>query len=145
MKTEARFLIAVMLMLIVLVGTNRLFPPVVPEGADLLGDSVAAEVEGLADETGDVAAVPSAQSTLPETGAPVPDPVAGATDPVEASGQLPVVDVVVESPLYRFTFSSLGAPTSWYFAWSLRWVVRPMLNHVLPSNREVRSRGTPSR
>ena len=45
MKTEARFLLAVFLMLLVLVATNSLFPPVVPEGADLLGDSVAAAVE----------------------------------------------------------------------------------------------------
>jgi hypothetical protein len=48
MKTEARFLLAVLMMLGVLVGTNRMFPPVVPEGTELLGDSVpVADLPGL--------------------------------------------------------------------------------------------------
>ena len=34
MRTEIRFLLAILLMLGVLIGTNLLFPPVVPEGQE---------------------------------------------------------------------------------------------------------------
>lgn len=108
MKTEARFLIAVVLMLIVLVGTNRLFPPVVPEGADLLGDSVAAEVERGTDRAEGGARGSTPQPTL--TGAdPAPALEAGDSGAASAAAEAPVVEVSVESPFYRFTFSSLGA------------------------------------
>ena len=114
MKTEARFLVAVLLMLGVLIGTNRLFPPVVPEGPDAVSDSLAGTVEGATDEG-------EAQSGLPpgvdfeEAGlqedvtaaAGEPGAVAGA--PEETVAVVPEMDVTVEGPLYRFTFSSVGA------------------------------------
>jgi YidC/Oxa1 family membrane protein insertase len=114
MKTEARFLVAVLLMLGVLIGTNRLFPPVVPEGPDAVSDSLAGTVEGETDEG-------EAQSGLPpgvdfeEAGlqedvtaaAGEPGAVAGA--PEETVAVVPEMDVTVEGPLYRFTFSSVGA------------------------------------
>jgi YidC/Oxa1 family membrane protein insertase len=114
MKTEARFLLAVLLMLGVLVATNRLFPPTIPEDPGLLGDSVGAGVEGSAGgaaepgapdraaplvdiDLDDTASAPSAQSA-PGTEAEEPQ--------VE---QAPELEVTVEGPLYRFTFTSAGA------------------------------------
>jgi YidC/Oxa1 family membrane protein insertase len=105
MKTEARFLLAVLLMLGVLMGTNRLFPPVVPEDAALSGE---------APEPAEGRAVEPDNPTVPDLSAPpiVPDvgsTEAAAGDAAEASSTVPVVEVVVESPLYRLAFSSLGA------------------------------------
>lgn len=105
MKTEARFLLAVFLMLAVLVGTNRLFPPPPMEDQGMASDSVETEA-------------PS--SGLPES---VVDAVAGNEGPLAADApgqegvesstavedQAPVIDVVVEGPLYRYAFTTLGA------------------------------------
>jgi YidC/Oxa1 family membrane protein insertase len=110
MKTEVRFLLAVFLMLAVLIGTNRLFPPQIPEGNELLGDSVAGVVEGGA--SGAAEATPS----LPAGAEPVQAPGNGAAAaPVAGDegganpAEVPIVEVAVESPLYRFTFTSAGA------------------------------------
>ncbi len=65
MRTEVRFLLAIVLMIVVLVGTNLLFPPVVPEGGP----------------DADTAAVPG--DTAPgalDTGAVLEDTAAGRTD-----------------------------------------------------------------
>ena len=106
MRTEARFALAVFLMLIVLVGTNRLFPPIVPEDA-LSGDSVSADSIGES--------APGGRATLPElpVAAPAPAIPSGAA---AASGPEPGVEesvaervVAVEGPLYRLSFSSFGA------------------------------------
>ncbi|MEM7417434.1 MAG: membrane protein insertase YidC [Gemmatimonadota bacterium] len=99
MKTEARFLLAVMLMLGVLVGTNRLFPPVVP---DVVPDS-------LAGEEGDTTAAASGVADLPTLpGTAQQQPTTEETvDPIQAP---PAEDfVTVEGPLYRYTFSTAGA------------------------------------
>ena len=110
MKTEARFLIAVFLMLIVLVGTNRLFPPIEPEEG-IFPDSVGV------DPSGEVAPQPTAGvPDIPVTtgvptirpGEPDPaavDPMGGAADPEGVPERI----VTVASPLYRFEFSSVGA------------------------------------
>ncbi|MGY8776562.1 MAG: hypothetical protein ACKVIN_00425, partial [Longimicrobiales bacterium] len=101
MKTEARFLLAVLMMLGVLVGTNRMFPPVVPEGTELLGDSVPVDA-AVADR-------------LDEPGLPTTTPASRPQAQIEASvaddvsGSPPVVEVIVEGPRYRHTFSSQGA------------------------------------
>jgi len=109
MKTEARFLIAIVLMLGVLVGTNLLFPPIVPD-EPLPGDSIAAEAVQIDGEGG--VAVPEIPQTdagtvveqspplIPGQEVPEPDP-----GPEVYEGTL----VSAESPLYRYTFSDLGA------------------------------------
>lgn len=101
MKTEARFLLAVFMMLLVLVGTNRLFPPIVPEGAGLMGDSATAALEGE-----------DAEGVAAEGGAAIGDALAipsslGVGDTgVEVAQEL---EVSVVGPLYRFEFTSVGA------------------------------------
>jgi len=109
MKTEARFLLAVLLMLGVLMGTNRMFPPIVPEDALLTGDSLLAE-EGTAERSTNPA-IPTATPTIPDLPAPdveVAEAGAGSV-PGEPGAAPAVVQVTVEGPLYRYTFSSRGA------------------------------------
>lgn len=111
MKTEARFLLAVVLMLAVLVGTNRLFPPVVPE--DVAADSTAVGPEGVGETPsafpGDTGAPATTEGANPPTGA---DPeLPGATRPVTevVPPANEEVVVAVSGPLYEYRFSSLGA------------------------------------
>ena len=47
MKTEARFLIAVVLMLGVLVGTNWLFPPIVPDATEVETEGASADTPAV--------------------------------------------------------------------------------------------------
>jgi len=104
MRTELRFVLAIGLMFLVLVGTNVLFPPVVPEietPADRVGmdaglDSGVPAVEATP-------TLPPPPATTGGTGAPPPD--AGSVAPPVAVEQR----IVVEGPLYRFVFSSVGA------------------------------------
>lgn len=105
MKTEARFLLAISLMLAVLVGTNQLFPPPAVEDAGVVADSagpVTTAPLGLPD---DVA------GSTPATGA---QPTAAVDQGFAQDGeQTPqvaaLVDVVVEGPRYRYRFTTLGA------------------------------------
>ena len=108
MKTEARFLLAVLLMLGVLVGTNRMFPPVVPEGAALFDETVGVTsdaVRGGGATTSDSGpGLPTANSGADEsTGLPV------TSDPFSQPRAATDIEVTVEGPLYRYRFSSLGA------------------------------------
>jgi YidC/Oxa1 family membrane protein insertase len=112
MKTEARFLLAVVLMLLVLIGTNRLFPPVVPEDLGTTTDSVGRDMGQPVDE-----GVPPAGEPRADTVRRVPDVVGGEPDRVAAvpsedvpdADAPPEVEVTVEGPLYRYVFSSRGA------------------------------------
>lgn len=125
MNTEGRLLLAVLLMIVVLVGTNMLFqpstPPAVDESADLaerIDEAVAERTEGAAapDEV-------AAEQVVPEAAEPTV-----ADDPSIPSGFLqeePESDLAalegvevqegaeevirVESPLYSVTFSNRGA------------------------------------
>jgi YidC/Oxa1 family membrane protein insertase len=116
MRQEVRFLLAITLMIVVLVGTNLLFPPIPPE--EVSGPE--GEVPGQLDVSGDAGApsipFPGADAggatpgdvPPPFAGQPtvVPSPVFGPEEvPVEA----PEETVVVEGPLYRFTWSTAGA------------------------------------
>lgn len=105
MRTELRLVLAVGLMFVVLVGTNLLFPPVVPEpGA--LEDSVMVESEV---DTGGVTP-PVGVGTTPTLPARAP---ATVRTPVDAPSTSTVATteqrVAVEGPMYRYEFSSLGA------------------------------------
>ena len=96
MKTEVRFLLAIGLMLVVLVGTNLLFPPPPPEQAlpaDTTAAPAAPEVAG------------GAPQLPPSLEAGAPEDTAAAT-PTEAT---PERLVTVVGPLYRYTFSNQGA------------------------------------
>lgn len=98
MRTEVRFILAIGLMLVVLVGTNLLFPPTVPDEV-IQPDSVATQVEESAPGSTDAGPVlPPSVGAVPEQGADVP-----------AAAAVPEQRVSVESSLYRFTFSNLGA------------------------------------
>ncbi len=115
MRTELRFLLAVVLMFIVLIGTNFLFPPVAPEGetpVDSLGPDVAVPAQGVSppESVGGAtggAATPTLPTTVGQPGATPgasvgPEPAPGPQAPAERR-------VVVESPLYRIEFTTLGA------------------------------------
>ena len=108
MKTEARFLLAVFLMLAVLVGTNQLFPPPAGEDVGLSSDSV--EVDTPSGELVEDVVPPVATEAGPGAGATPGMPTAEVADEetrvVEGP---PVLDVVVEGPLYRFNFTTRGA------------------------------------
>ena len=118
MRQEQRFLLAITLMILVLVGTNILFPPIPPEEVV----SPEGDAPGQLDGTG-VTGVPSAPlgGTDAAGGAAASgdqsDPVAGLP-PTEPSSLFPPVEVVatpaedtvvVEGPLYRYSWSTLGA------------------------------------
>ena len=98
MRTEVRFLLAIGLMLLVLVGTNLIFPPVVPDEV-MQPDSVATQVEEPAQRS------PEAGPVLPPSVGAVPEQ--GVAELAQET--VPEEMVSVESPLYRFTFSNLGA------------------------------------
>ncbi len=123
MKQEARFLLAISLMILVLVGTNLLFPPIPPEDLQpAVGDSVtSAEAppeatpppELVAPGQAQTDAVPAIVSDplqqpagqgVPTEAAPPPPPPA----PLQQPAAVPAEAIVVEGPLYRFTFSNYG-------------------------------------
>ena len=116
MPQEARFLVAITLMILVLVGTNLLFPPIPPE--EVGGPE--GEVPGQLDRSGD-AGVPSIPLPGADAGGgtpgDVPPPFAGQPaaepspvfGPEEIPAGAPEDTVVVEGPLYRFVWSTAGA------------------------------------
>ena len=114
MRTEIRFLLAILLMLGVLIGTNLLFPPIVPEEGAPTADSVAAEEAASATDT---ARDTGAAAGRPDTGAigprAQPDPTPAQQTPEVTAPQAPAVAperfVTVEGPLYRYRFSTHGA------------------------------------
>jgi len=101
MKTEVRFLLAIALMLLVLVGTNLLFPPIQPEPGLPAADSAAAPaaVEDTARPRAPVIPPPSGGAEAEQEGGVVPP----------ANPEVPERTVTVEGPLFRYTFSSVGA------------------------------------
>ena len=113
MRQEQRFLLAFMLMIGVLVGTNILFPPEEVSGPEGV-------TPGQLDGSG-VDGAPSIPLGGTDTGGGAPasgaDPFAGRSAPAPASVFAPEevaagpreATVVVEGPLTRFTFSTVGA------------------------------------
>ncbi len=119
MNQEARFLLAITLMILVLVTTNILFPPIPPEelapsDADSVtsvqGPSETVRAPGLTApgevpaETvpaivGDLRQPPATEGVLTEAG----------PEPGEQPSRVPLETIVVEGPLYRFAFSNYGA------------------------------------
>ena len=119
MRTEVRFLLAIFLMLGVLVGTNLLFPPVVPEEAllpDSLGGTPSAGAVGAAVSPADPSATRDGIAAagvpeIPTAGGPE-IPSAGDAVTVEPTADPTAVSerrIAVEGPLYRYEFSNYGA------------------------------------
>ncbi len=119
MRTEVRFLLAIVLMVGVLVGTNLLFPPVPPEEPGGVGSDSAAVVEDTAAPGGRAEVPPATEDTGAESRqadtqrAPRIPEAAGAAraetpETVEPEEEVAGEEVVVEGSLYRYTFSSVG-------------------------------------
>ena len=116
MRQEARFLMAITLMILVLVGTNILFPPIPPEEATGPPGAAPGQLDsgGVAGEPntplggGDTRGGVAGDEANPLTGQPgaAPSPIFGAEEVDDG----PAEDtVVVEGPLYRFVWSTVGA------------------------------------
>ena len=117
MSAEGRFILAIVLMLMVLVGTNLLFPPPAPPPpeeepveAPAPGD-VVRDVPGDPEEAVPEPAPPVAEEQVRPGDPDLPELVAEEEAPeVEvADPDVPERRVVVEGPLYRLEFSSIGA------------------------------------
>jgi YidC/Oxa1 family membrane protein insertase len=97
-------------MFVILVGTNLLFPPVVPE-ADIAADSAEVEAGVGASDPAVSNGTPSTP-TVPATGEVTPT-VPGGVAPSDVvavtQGASAEQRVVVRGPLYEYEFSSLGA------------------------------------
>ena len=104
MRTEVRFLLAIGLILLVLVGTNLLFPPVPPPGAVDPSDSLVSGAGG-----GESDLLPGGLLDSAAVGPELPAEAGGGAGGAAAAELPPEGNVVVEGPLYRFTFSTRGA------------------------------------
>ncbi len=117
MRTELRFLLAIGLMIVVLVGTNLLFPPIPPEDTGLQIDStLVQQPQPATPDSQAEGEVPPVVPQVPETdlAGPAVEPAEGdtATADAEADTLAPSVPeqlIVVETPLYRLTFTTHGA------------------------------------
>ena len=108
MRQEVRFFLAISLMVLVLVGTNILFPPIQPEESSSMGpDSVDAEGELSGGTVPDMTPRPGGGDTRSsQTVFTSPTDIPALVNGGDA-GETDTVSV--ESPLHRFTFSSDGA------------------------------------
>jgi YidC/Oxa1 family membrane protein insertase len=111
MRQEARFLLAIMLMIVVLVGTNLLFPPVPPDEGITPGGEVTGQLDGAGRAVapsiplGGPTAGPGAAADQPDAPAAGPSPF----DRPAPAAAARVDTVVVEGPLYRLAWSTAGA------------------------------------
>jgi YidC/Oxa1 family membrane protein insertase len=111
MKTEVRFLLAIVLMLGVLVGTNLLFPPIVPDEA-FPADSLATETgTPPGGDTAGVPEIPGASTAALDAAPSIPGQAQEGPTSVapEAAAGVSEELVTVEGPLYRYVFSNVGA------------------------------------
>ncbi len=97
MKQEARFVLAISLMLVVLVGTNLIFAPEPSLDPVPALDSISLDGNQGAQT---VPVVPQGPVSAPVLTAPQDDP---------APASVAARDVVVQGPLYTYTFTTLGA------------------------------------
>ena len=103
MENTARFALAIVLMIAVIVITNLIFPPVRRPPPTVVGDSVQVDT-----------AVPGTAAVRADTfraspAAPAPAALTVPSDSPAVAAAPAADTVVVESPLYRYTFSTLGA------------------------------------
>ncbi len=108
MRTEIRFLLAVVLMIGVLVITNVLFPPVPP--VETVGPAVTDSAQSVAPSDSGGIRPPGAGAEVPAvTGGAGGGPIREVEPPEEAEAEVGETTLVVESPLYSFAFSDRGA------------------------------------
>ena len=119
MRQEVRFLLAITLMILVLITTNVLFPPIPPDE----GIAPEGEVPGQLDGSGGAVAPsiplggptagPGAAADQPDAiaGGPADGPTVGPSpfDRPAPAAAAPEETVVVEGPLYRLAWSTAGA------------------------------------
>jgi YidC/Oxa1 family membrane protein insertase len=110
MRTEVRFLVAIGLMLLVLVGTNILFPPAPPpptSGPDTV-EGAAPEPAGLPPL--DTGAADTTTGSRADSTAVAADVVVapGQEGPAQAPAAEPERQIAVEGPLYRYIFTNRG-------------------------------------
>ena len=116
MRQEARFLLAITLMILVLVGTNMLFPPTPPEEVSGPEGDAPGQLDGSG-EVGEPSIPFSGTNAGGATPGEVAPPFPGTTAPEpsavfrpeETPVAAPEETVVVEGPLYRFEWSTTGA------------------------------------
>ncbi len=112
MKTEARFLVAIVLMVGVLIGTNLLFPPVPPDDPVEVGETdTGAPVDESGDASGAVAGT-ATRTDEPPTGTQTPavEPTGEAAPAAApATPAVPERRITVRGPLQDFEFSNYGA------------------------------------
>ena len=108
---DRRFLVAILLVLGVIIGTNVLFPPVMPDPTLAEADSTATagEVVGEAGPSDELPETAGSEVERPPSPDPQADTIPGAEADPSPAPAVPVRDVVVEGPLYRFTFTNRGA------------------------------------
>jgi YidC/Oxa1 family membrane protein insertase len=114
MSTEIRFLLAVVLMIAVLIITNLAFPPIPPEDFAVPGEADSVLAEGSGNQGSGDSLTDSLRPSGPEPrtqqGLDPQIPVEQDPSLLQAEDSLPpALEVKAESPLYAFTFSSLGA------------------------------------
>lgn len=114
MRTEIRFLLAILLMVGVLIGTNLLFPPIIPEEGAPAADSVAGAVDTAGPPDSGAVARPADQpdvvTSSPDTGTGAPvGQETPETTVTQAPATAPERFVTVEGPLFRYAFSTHGA------------------------------------
>lgn len=111
MRTEIRFLLAMVLMIGVLVVTNLLFPPIPPEGAPERGGGRVAVPEAPAEDTlaGDTTTRPEREPAFALPVAPLP-PGGGERRAFgqESAEPSPVKSVQVRTPLLILSFTTEG-------------------------------------
>lgn len=114
MRTEIRFLLAILLMVGVLIGTNLLFPPIIPEEGAPAADSVAGAVDTAGPPDSGAVTRPADQpdvvTSSPDTGTGAPvGQETPETTVTQAPATAPERFVTVEGPLFRYAFSTHGA------------------------------------
>ena len=125
MSSQQRFVLAIVLMLVVLVGGNLLFPPVPPPDAG--GPDAGVAVSGQVAEPDEDQTDSVLSPDIPDPSEATPEETPSTTDGLPAGPTLPQLSpqepapavpqseqvaeglVVVEGPVYRFSFSNLGA------------------------------------
>lgn len=101
MRESGRFVLAILLMVAVIVGSNRLFAPEMPpaEAGPTTGQGVVPAADAPSAPVEVSAAAPVAQAAGED---------GGWSSPQESVGVFQEEEVVVTSPLYRYTFSTRG-------------------------------------
>ncbi len=107
MTQEARFVVAITLMILVLVTTNILFPPVPPEERAPASADSGTAVQGPAG--GATPGSGSLDEAAPDISVLQPLEPSARAGGEEPAGGVSREAIVVEGPLYRFTFSNYGA------------------------------------